>query len=926
MARPSFAALFLALLGACATRGPSSAVSNAPRAPVAAPAPTDAEGGNVASTTSAALDEVPPPREDGRLPALARPRHYRLALDVDPTQERFHGKATIDVELAKPTSHLVLHGRALNITEVVATAGASRIAGVAALRVSHGGVTPEELVLSFASPLPPGSVTIAIDYDAPFDGELSGLYRVKDGERWYAFTQFETTAARRAFPCFDEPGYKVPVDLAVTTPKGMIAVANTPETSRSDADPARRRFDFATTPPLPTYLVAFAVGDFDVREAAKTPTLAIPIRLIATKGKARLGDGALEATVGLVKELGDYFALPYPFAKLDVVAVPDFAAGAMENPGLVTFREEYVLLDAAHSTVSARRDEAVVIAHELSHMWFGDLVTMKWWNDVWLNEGFATWMESKATDAWRPEYAARTDALRTGLGVMSLDGLTSARAIRQPVSSTSEIEEAFDGISYQKGALVLGMIEQWIGPEAMKRGVREYIRAHAWGSAESSDLLGALDAASGRDVSGVAATFLDRAGVPDVTVTSKCEAGKLTLGLAQSAWHPLGVAPKSTDGSPWRIPVCVQPGPGAAPKCTELAGARGSLDVESAACPPWVLPNARQAGYYRASLAEADVRALAKNVTALDVPAKMGFVGDLWAEVRSGALAPGVFFDVLPAFDGETDSHVLQKVHAVLDAASRSLVEDEARPAFRAYVAARFKQAKARLGWQRRPGEPDDAALARTQALLGMGRVGRDPATLREAERVAARWLKDPAGVDPDVASVAVPMASIDAGPARLADLHLALLAAKTPLERNLALAALGSFEDRTTSERAWDLALGDDVRQQDATTIFPDAGARPERVRTFLSWLAKHWAAAKGKTPAGYAAGLVSIAGAACTNADMDAARAFFEPRVNELEGAARPLAESLESAAACTALRARDAEAVTKYFANGATKGAAR
>ena len=674
---------------------------------------------------------------------------------------------------------------------------------------------------------------------------------------------------------------------------------------------------------MPTYLVAFAVGDFDVREGRRRrPCPSVSWR---PRGRRSSATGALDAAAGLVKELGDYFALPYPFAKLDVVAVPDFAAGAMENPGLITFREELRPASTPPTDRRAKRDEAVDIAHELSHMWFGDLVTMKWWNDVWLNEGFATWMKSKATDAWHPDYAAHIEALRTGLGIMSLDGLTSARAIRQPVSSTSEIEEAFDGISYEKGAFVLGMIEQWIGPEAMKRGVREYIRAHAWRSADSSDLLGALDAASGRDVSGVAATFLDRAGVPGVAVTSSCEAGKLTARARAVSVAPASASRRSRPTGPrGAFPCAFSPGPARPRRVRSWPLPRASIEIASPACPPWVLPNAREAGYYQSSLGEADVRAVAKNVAALGVAERMGLVGDLWAEVRSGELAPGVLFDALVAFDGETDSHVLRKVYAVLDAASRSLVEEAARPAFRNYVVARFKRAKARLGWQKRAGEADDAALARTHVLLGMGRVGGDPATLREAERLAARWLKDPSSVDADVASVAVPMASIDAGPARLADLHIALGRAKTPFERNVVLTALESFEDKTTRERAWDLAISDDVREQDATAIFPGAGARPERLRAFLAWLEKNWAVAKAKTPAGFAAGLVDVAGAACTNADLDAARAFFVPRVKELEGAARPLAESLESAAACTALRARDAEAVTEYFRSRNANGA--
>jgi alanyl aminopeptidase len=911
--RPIVALTLLTSLAAC-TPGASAPPSVA--APALAAAPP------VATTTSAAIHEAPPPRDDGRLPGLATPTHYAVTLDVDPAQPRFRGQVTIEIDVPRATSQLVLHGRDLHVKEVTATSGSTSLAGTATTRLAHGGVVADELVLSFPELLPAGRASLMLAYDAPFAPDLAGLYRVKEGGRWYAFTQFEATAARRAFPCFDEPGLKATFDLQITTPRGMIAVANTPEAARADGVGDRTRFDFAATPPLSTYLLAFAVGDFDVREGAKSP---VPIRLITVKGKAQLGGLALDAAAGLVKELGDYFAIPYPFPKLDIVAVPDFAAGAMENPGLVTFREPLLLIDPSHASVGAKHVQVVVLAHELAHIWFGDLVTMQWWNDLWLNEGFASWMESKAADAWHPEVAERLEAVMDSQGVMDTDALANARAVRQPVSTTSEIEEAFDGISYAKGAAVLSMVEHWLGPDTFQRGVREYLKAHAWKNATSEDLLTALDRASGRNVTGMAATFLDRPGVPTVSVKATCAAGKVTLDLAQSAWHPLGVAAKPSDDVPWSVPFCVREA-GGNDTCSDLATARASIGLAGdakTACPAWVYPNAGAAGYYRYALPEPDARALAGAEGKLSAAERIGLVTNLWAQVRAGTLAPDVLLDALPAFDKETDGHVVREIIAVLYDVDRALVDDATRPAFRAYAAARMKGQKARLGWQPRAGDPDDLAVLRPEVLAFLGDLARDPATLREAGALAKAWLGDPASIDPDVAPVALRLASIQAGPERLDELRAAAKAAKTPLERIASLQAFAAFSDPVTRARAFDLILTDEVKMQDLRYVFTGVFDHEATSRALFGWLETHWDAVLKKVPGSFGAeALVRTIGGVCTTSERDTELAFFQPRVKTLEGTERPLFENVEKATSCSELRAHGSPAVAKFFAKGAKK----
>ncbi len=883
--------------------------------------PAEDPAAPIATVTSATtphatppVEEAPAPRDDGRLPALATPSHYAIALDIDPAQPRFHGTAAIDLEIAHPTAHVVLHGHDLNVTDVGATFGSKALAGTSTVRAAHGGQEPQELVLIFPEPLPAGRATIRITYDAPFADDLSGLYRVKEGERWYAFTQFESTDARRAFPCFDEPAYKATYDVTIRAPKGMLAVANTPERTHED-DAGAVRYEFATTPPLSSYLVAFAVGDFDVREGSKSP---VPVRLITVKGKAALGDFAIDATAGLVKKLGEYFALPYPFAKLDVLAVPDFRAGAMENPGLVTFREELLLQDSKHASVRAQRYAALTIAHELAHMWFGDLVTMQWWNDVWLNEGFATWMETKVTDAWRPEYTVHTEAVSDAKDVMDTDALASARAVRQPVRTNGEIEEAFDGISYQKGAAVLAMIERWIGEEAFQRGVRDYIRGHAWKNATADDLLGALDRASGRDVSAMAATFLDRPGVPVVAVKSSCNAGKTSFDFAQSAWRPLGAA-APTDTSPWRVPVCVHEASGA-DECTLLTGASAHVDTK-AACGATTYPNASEAGYYRVSVSEHDARAIARDAQHLDAASRIGVVSNLWAQVRAGDLAPSLLLEVLPSFDGETDGYVISQVIDTLYAVDHALVHEAARPAFRSYVAARMAGHKKRLGWQAKPNESDASAQVRPHVLQVLGDLAHDTITIREADALATRWIADPNSVDADVAPVAVRVASIRGDATRWDQLRAAAKSAKAPLDRIVALSGLGTFEDPKVLGHTFDLLLSDEVKMQDFSYVLgsryeASIFTRPDAARAFFAWLNAHWEAARAKLPGPLAGRYARVMEGACSADERDAELSFLQPHLADVEGTTRPLAEEAESVTSCAELRAHGAESVARFF----------
>jgi aminopeptidase N len=888
--------LALAVIAACG--GPSARVAST-------------AASSLARDPGASIPPPPPPRDDGRLPPSAKPLRYQLALRIDPGRPTFSGTATIAVDLAAPAQTIVLHARDMHVSRAVARAGDTAIMATAALRRASRGVVPEELVLSFAHPLPAGAIELEIAYDAPFARDLAGLYRVEEGGRMYAYTQFEVADARRAFPCFDEPGFKTPYDVTIAAPGGMMALSNSPETSQVVQPDGTVLHQFARSPPMPSYLVALAVGTFDVVEWQKDP---VPIRAVTTKGRAGLTSLALEAAAALVARLADYFAFPYPYAKIDLVAVPDFAAGAMENPGLITFRDTLLLLDPRRATTATKRSQAEVIAHELAHQWLGDLVTMQWWDDIWLNEGFATWAEAKVVDLWKPSFGATLEQIAGVQHVMDTDALKSARAVREPVRSTSDAEEAFDGITYDKGAAVLRMIEGWLGADVFRRGLQRYLRENAWKNARADDLFKALDFVSTQSIGPLVAGFVDQPGVPEVLVNWTCPAGTGKLDLSESEWRPLGGDTEVRHG--WTLPVCVATDALKGKSCFTLGRDPITRDV-GPGCPAWVYPNADQIGYYRFVVESARLLAIARGSRALPVVDRLGLVSNAWAEVRQGAIGPGALLDFLQVFDTETNRYVVEQLASTMQGIDLQLVDDGVRGAFQRWVGARMATRKASLGWEPSPAEDDDRAIERRTVLWTMGDLANDEATLNEAEALAQRWLTDPTAVASDIAAVALPLASIKAGPARLSQLRAAAASARTPEDRVIAIRAMGTFDDATLLRNALDLTFTDEIKLSELRYLFGSAVGHRRARPVLYAWEKENWAKLRARLPGSFGRGLlIDVAATMCTPAARDDARDFFVPATQGMEGVKRRLDEALESAGLCIALREHGAAEVARYL----------
>jgi len=784
------------------------------------------------------------------------------------------------------TAHVVLNARDVRIKRAWISTAKESIEMTPSMRTAHGALEADELVLSADRIVPKGRATLSIEYEAPFGKQLSGLYVASDAGEKYAFTQFEAADARRAFPCFDEPGYKTPYDVTLTVPTGLLALSNGRETGR-EAHGDKTTFTFGTTPPIPTYLVAFAAGQFDVVEGPKTP---VPIRFITTKGRSANVGSALKAGAEVLPILARYFGIAYPYEKLDLVAVPDFGAGGMENAGFITLRDDAVLLDE-RASARQRRGMIGLMTHELAHQWFGDLVTMKWWDDLWLNEGFATWTTFKIVDQYKPELGFKADAAASATYIMDQDGLATARAIRQPVTSIGQAMEAFDGITYQKGAAVLRMLERHVGEDVFRKGVHAYLTKNAWGNATADDLLAEIGAGD------IARAYLDQPGVPLVVVDS-FECGKTAKGH-QDRWQPLGVTFETKESPAWNVPLCLEP-KGGKDACA-VTKTSWTLQVPGA-CPAFANPDA--IGYYRVAWPEKDMAAIAKGWDTASPSTRLVALADAWAQVRAGKLDGAVFSrDVLPAIDRETDRRVIERLSSILYDMS-DIVDEATWPAFASYVRARLAPHLARLD---RIGEAkldEDQRLLRRSLTYAAVDLGDDAVIAKKLEAVAKAYRAGDKTVDADYGQAALELTARTADPA---ELRKAVETATTPQAHVIALRAAAGVTDPAAVKAQLDWMLSPAVKLQDVRGILWPLANRHKSRATTLAYVREHWDAFRTKLPGHLSRGLVSLAGYACTQPDLDAARAFYTQKATTLEGADRSLSQALESASSCVALRGK-------------------
>jgi alanyl aminopeptidase len=921
--------------------------------PASAPPPSEMPSAGGASSSAAPLPASPPPQPAstpgavvtttmplrGRLPGDVTPVAQQLELEIDPRQDDFAGRVVIDITLAASRTTIWLHARDLVVdTASITTSGATQAARFAIDDALEGLAR-----IDVASPLPPGPSRVSLSFRGALRRDLEGLYGVRapgpDGVvDAYVFSQFEPLAAREAFPCFDEPGWKIPYSVTVTHPANDEAVTNTQRSERTPLPDGRLRDRFATTAPLPTYLLAFVVGPVDIVPGATlAPSVlrsqTVPLRAITVRGRGAQVKKALADTARVLVVQEQLFGIGYPYDKIDIVAVPDFGAGAMENAGLVTFRDTLLFVDE-QSPIRVQKGSLETIAHELAHQWFGNLVTMAWWDDLWLNEAFASWFEARTVQLVRPDFDTALGLREGAAWVMGEDSLVSARRIREAIDDRGDIENAFDSITYTKGSAVIAMFEEYIDqqtrPGTFLTGVTRYLNDHRFGSATTDDFLRAISQAAGFDITPAFSTFLDQPGVP--LVHASCAVNEKTSGTATlfvSSERFLPVGSLGEKNRQWDIPMCASFLLDGRPqkKCALLKGGTGRIELGLPACPAAVHPNADGAGYYRFTMPAPQLQALSATVAALTAGERIALAASLRGAFAAATLPFDEVLRAARSLAGDVEPSVALTAEGLLAFAGEDVVETEAERALVDVERVRLYQpALNRLGLRDRPGDTA-RDRERRQALF---RVVVDAGGAARRVAVAAGRELFSSGTTKRVAQDLWPaalVAAVEDG-ARRGTVDKATWDAwldqarrqKEPRLRQIMLRALAVTEDPVTGDRALGLIFDDTLNVSErGVGIFAQAGQRRTRERAF-SFVTARWDDVTKRLPEGWRPGLATAFAGFCAEADAARVEGFFLPKVPSTPGLDLALAQTVETIRLCAAKKQAHAASVRALYGSSA------
>jgi aminopeptidase N len=825
-----------------------------------------------------------------RLPSTITPEHYALTLTPDLKNATFAGVESIDLSLKNPTDSITLNSAEIAFQSVEITADGKRQTATVTLDANN-----QEATFHFSQILPVGKAKLAIRYTGILNNELRGFYLSKTERRNYAVTQFEATDARRAFPSFDEPALKATFDVSLVVDSGDTAISNNPIASDTPGPgDGKHTVTFLTTPKMSTYLLAFLVGDFQCTSGEQD---GVAIRSCATPDKVGLTPYSVEVAKFMLHYYDTYFGIPYPLKKLDLIAIPDFEAGAMENFGAITYRETTLLLDQKTASIDSKRAVAVDIAHEMAHQWFGDLVTMQWWDNVWLNEGFATWMENKSVAAMYPEWHMDEIVAVDLDDTLNVDAQPTTRPIRAKADTPDEINQMFDAIAYNKAGHVLVSVENFVGPETFRKGVHNYLAAHLYSNATAEDFWNAEAAASHKPIDRIMDSLVSEPGAPVLTL-GEPSSGRVAVSQTRFYLSP-SVQPDAKQK--WVLPVCFKTDV-SGQSCAVLNPDSTSLQVPSSAV---FFANAGGTGYYRSVYPSSVYRSLVENVeTRFSPTERISLIGDEWARLRANKASAGEYLDLVAAVKDDPSAMVLS---SALDGVSILYVRVASTPqekdALAAWIRDTFSPRYAKFGPPSAQDTPNTRELrAHLFGLLGF--YGKDPSILAEAQELAEKYLADPASVDPTLRETALAVAARN-GDARLFDQLLHVYETSTnPEFQTSALRRLAQFEDPQLVERALDLAVSNKVRNQDAAFQLSMAMTIDQTRGQTWRFIQTHWDQVQAQFTANMGATLVGSTEAFCSQSDRDSVERFFA--IHKVAASDQALKHALEHINGCIELRA--------------------
>jgi len=732
------------------------------------------------------------------LPDDVTPDHYRIEITPDAENMTYKGAVQIDVTVHHATDKIVF-----NSADIVID-GAALSGEESAPTISYDD-SVQTATLSFGRQVKPGAYTLSLAYRGKIYSHDSGLfyldYDTTNGNARALFTQFENSDARRFVPSWDEPARKATFQLTATVPADQMAVSNMPIASTDLLVAGLKRVHFGTTPRMSSYLLFFGVGDF---ERVHRDVDGVDVGIVVKRGDAAYADYALDAAAEILRYYNRYFGTPYPLPKLDLIAGPGSSPffGAMENWGAIFYFERYLEIDPRVSTEGDRQNVYITVAHEMAHQWFGNLVTMAWWDDIWLNEGFANWMQGKVTDHFHPEWNVWLRTLSYTQYTMGVDERDGTHPVVTPIHNVLQASGAFDAITYTKGAAVIRTLEAYLGEEAFRAGVRRYMHDHAYGNTVTDDFWREMDKGSPHPITPIAHDFTLQAGVPMISeISVRCLNGKSRLSLAQG--H-LAIDADSTKARIWRVPVTI----------ATLGGVSAKMVVSGSdphifwigACGPVIL-NAGQTAYFRSRYSDENLAAISVHFDALSPIDQLGIFSDTASLAYMGEEPMAVFLNLTRRVPTNADPVVASALVEQLQVLDRLYEGLPAQGSFRAYARDLIKPFFARIGWDKAPGEADNIALLRSNLIFALGTFG-EPSVLAEASNRFARYVADPSSLDAAARRSVLGVVAAHADRATWDRLHLMAQSARTQSERQELYELLTAATDVAIVDEGLKLAI----------------------------------------------------------------------------------------------------------------------